>query len=307
MLRTTTLICFLLFCFQVKTQNSLPNSQTGLFVPADSLHKGRFIGVSTGVGAVWAGSMIGLSQVWYVDSEKTSWHTFDDSKDWLQMDKVGHFYTAHKINLLTTDLFRWSGNDRRKSLWIGSGVSLGFQTTLEMLDAYNVDWGFSWADMLANGLGTASYMTQQLIWDEERIIPKFSAYPTKYAAVRPDVLGSSFSESLLKDYNGQKYWLSVSPGTFLKDSKFPKWLCFSMGYGVDEKLVGSEEYYLDPATGTEYFSKREFLFSLDIDFSRIPVKRPWLKTLLKQLNYVKVPFPALIIKDGKLTGSATGY
>lgn len=282
-------------------------AQRSFFTASDSLNKKRLIGVSVGVGSVWAGSMVGLSQVWYADTEKTKWHPFNDSKDWLQMDKAGHYYTAYKLNQLTTDLFRWSGYDRRKSLWIGSGVSLGYQTTLEMLDAYSADWGFSWADMLANGLGTASYMTQQLIWNEERIIPKFSYYPTKYAAVRPEILGSNFAESFLKDYNGQTYWLSISPGTFLKDSKFPKWACISIGYGINEKLVGSEEYYLDPATGNEYFSSREVMLSLDIDFSKIPVKKPWLKALLKQFNYLKVPFPAIGLRNGKVFGSILGY
>jgi hypothetical protein len=300
MIRLTLVSLSLFIAFSGKTQGLF-------FTPSDSLNKGRLIGVSVGVGSVWAGSMIGLSQVWYNDSEKTKWHAFNDSKDWLQMDKAGHYYTAYKLNMLTTDLFRWSGFNRRKSLWLGTGVSLGYQTTLEMLDAYNAAWGFSWSDMLANGLGTASYMAQQLIWDEERFIPKFSYYPTKYASVRPEILGNNFAESLLKDYNGQTYWLSFSPGTFMKDSKFPKWACISIGYGIDKKLVGSEEYYLDTATGNEYFSSREILLSLDIDFSKIPVKKPWLKALLKQFNYLKVPFPAVGIRNGKVFGSVLGY
>jgi uncharacterized protein YfiM (DUF2279 family) len=300
MIRLTLIILALTVAFLGKTQGSF-------FSTPDSLNKGRLIGVSVGVGSVWTGSMIGLSQVWYADSEKTNWHAFDDSKDWLQMDKVGHYYTAYKLNQLTTDMFRWTGFNRRKSLWIGTGVSLGYQTTLEMLDAYSADWGFSWADMLSNGLGTASYMTQQLIWDEERFIPKFSYFPTKYAAVRPEILGSSFTQSFLKDYNGQIYWLSFSPGTFMKNSKFPEWACISIGYGIDQKLVGSEEYYLDPATGNEYFSSREILLSLDIDFSKIAVKKPWLKALLKQFNYLKVPFPAVGIRNGKVFGSVLGY
>ena len=94
-------------------------AQRSFFTPSDSLNKNRFIGVSVGVGSVWAGSMVGLSQIWYADSEKTKWHAFNDSKDWLQMDKAGHYYTAYKLNQLTTDLFRWSGYNRRKSLWIG--------------------------------------------------------------------------------------------------------------------------------------------------------------------------------------------
>ena len=282
-------------------------SQTSFFAPADSLHIGRFIGVSSGVGVVWSGSMIGLSELWYDEVEKTKWHTFDDSRNWLQMDKAGHFYAAYKINQLNTELYRWAGLNRRKALWLGTGISLGYQTTFEMLDAYSAEWGFSWSDVVSNTLGTLSYLTQQIVWDEERIIPKFSFATTQFSAVRPTILGGSYGESLMKDYNGQTYWLSFSPGTFFKKSKIPKWACISFGYGVHSKLVGSEEYYLDQSTGREYYAQREFLFSLDIDFSRIPVKKQWLKVLLKQFNYVKIPFPALILRDGRILGSLTGY
>lgn len=278
-------------------------AQNSFFSNADSLNKGRLIGVSSGVASAWGGSIIGLSQVWYDGVQKTNWHTFDDSKNWLQMDKVGHFYTAHKINQLTSDLFMWSGLERKKAVWIGTGISLGYQTTLEMFDAYSLEWGFSWSDMAANAIGSASYLSQQLIWQEERIIPKFSYSPTKFASIRPEVLGSSFAESLLKDYNGQTYWISFSPGTFFKKSKIPKWACLSLGYSVNQKLVGSESEYIDLNTGNIYKEQREYLLSLDIDFSKIQVKRPWVKTLLKQFNYLKVPFPSLILRDGKLDGS----
>jgi uncharacterized protein YfiM (DUF2279 family) len=270
------------------------------FTPDHQFNKGRFIGTSIGIGGAWAGSMIGLSEVWYSEIEKSPWNTFDDSKQWLQMDKVGHFYTAYKLNALTTEMYQWSGVQPKNAKWYGLGVSLGFQTTLEFLDAYTKEWGWSWGDFTANTLGAASYTVQSHFWNEERIIPKFSYSPTEFAEVRPNVLGSTFAESLLKDYNGQTYWLSFSPGTFFKESKIPKWACISFGYSAHEKLVGSESYYLDPATGREYFEQREFLISLDIDFSRIPVKRPWLRVLLKQLNYLKVPFPTFIIRDGNL-------
>lgn len=270
---------------------------------ADSLHKGRVIGVTTGISAAWSGSIVGLSQVWYKGIEKSKWHAFDDSKNWLQMDKVGHYYTAYKINQLTTDLYRWSGYNSRKSLWIGTGISLGYQTTLELFDAFSKDWGFSWSDMTANALGSISYLGQDLLWHEERIIPKFSYSPSKYAAIRPEVLGSSFAESLLKDYNGQTYWLSFSPGTFFESSRIPKWACVSVGYSAHEKLVGSSETYVDPMTVITYNSQREFILSLDIDFSKIPVKKIWLKVLLKQLNYLKIPFPAIIFRESKTLGS----
>src|SRR3989338_2189811 len=150
------------------TSLHLARAQTSFFSHADSLKKGRIAGVSTGVGAVWAGSMVGLWQFWYKDAQSAKWHSFDDSKNWLQMDKCGHFYTAYKLNQLNTDMFAWTGMKDRRALWIGSGISFGFQATLEVLDARTVEWGFSWTDLLANTLGTGSYLGQQLAWNEER-------------------------------------------------------------------------------------------------------------------------------------------
>ncbi len=275
--------------------------------PSDSLNKGRLIGVSSSVATVWAGSMIGLSQVWYKDIPKSKFHTFDDSKEWLQMDKAGHFYAAYKINQLTSELFIWSGLNEKASLLLGTGISIGYQTTFEFFDGYSKDWGFSWSDMAANAVGSFSYFGQQLAWGEERIIPKFSTYPSEFAAIRPEVLGSTFGESFLKDYNGQTYWLSFSLGTFFKNSRIPKWACISIGYSVNEKLVGDSETYFDSVTGITYSAKRELKLSLDIDFSKLPIKKPWLKAIVKQFNYLKIPFPTVIYRGNKFIGSWSGW
>lgn len=276
--------------------NSFAFGQHSFFTPKDTLSKARFIGVSAGIVGSWTGSMTGLWQVWYT-GPKTSWHSFDDSKNWLQMDKAGHFYTAYKLNGLCTDLYRWTGYNKRRSLWLGTGVSLGFQTTLELFDATNVEWGFSWSDMAANAAGNVAYVAQDLIWEEQRIIPKISFHPTEYSDIRPEVLGENYLQALLKDYNGQTYWLSFNLRKFIPESKIPKWMCVSLGYSVDQKLKGTEEIYTDPSTGFTYHSQREFLLSMDIDFSELNVRRPWLKAIVKQFNYLKIPFPTLLYRN----------
>lgn len=279
-----------------------PAERKGLFIAKTSPHKGRIIGVSSSIATVWSGSMIGLQTVWYKDTIPNQFKVIDDSKSWLQMDKAGHLYTAYQLNRLTSDLYRWSGVKNSTATWIGFGVAMGYQTTLEVLDGFSGTWGWSWGDMAANTTGAAMYTAQQLLWEEQRFLPKFSYSPTPFAALRPNVLGSNFQESLLKDYNGQTYWLSVSPGRFFDSPYLPKWACISFGYSVNEKLVGSEPTYTDPATGITYNEQREFLFSLDIDFSQFDIKRPWLRALVKQFNYLKIPFPALIIRNGTVIG-----
>lgn len=267
------------------------------------LNKKRTIGVSTGIGVAWAGSMLGLSQVWYKGMDKSPFHTFDDSREWMQMDKAGHVYTANKVSSLVGDLYTWSGWKNHSAALVGFGVGFGYQLTLELLDATGEKWGFSWSDMGANFLGSSLYLAQQLAWKEERFLLKFSYHNSPYAKYRPNTLGSTFPERLLKDYNGQTYWLSVSPGTFLSNSKFPKWLCFSFGYGVDAKLHGlHDRYTVEGDLSITFEAKRKFLFSLDIDFSKIPIKQRWLKAIVKQFNYLKLPFPTLILTGNKWGG-----
>jgi len=302
-----SLICFLLILcaspsLAQDTLNNENSNKTAFFSAAPSPNKGRIVGTSASIGTVWTGSMIGLAYVWYPDGASQSFQFYDDSRNWLQMDKVGHVYTAYQLNRLTSGLYDWCGIDRPKSTWIGFGISMGYQTTLEVLDGFSGTWGWSWADFGSNLIGSALFTTQDLVWKEQRILPKFSYSPTEFAAIRPEVLGSSFMESLLKDYNGQTYWLSFSPGSFFPNSGIPKWACLSFGYSAHEKLVGSEPTYFDAFSNTTYREQREFLFSLDIDFSQIPIKRPWLKAILRQFNYLKIPFPTLILRDGSLIG-----
>jgi hypothetical protein len=278
-------------------------AQVTFFDSPDSLLKKRIIPVSIGTGTVWAGSMVGLSQIWYKDYDKSSFHTFNDGANWLQMDKAGHVYTNYQISQFAGNLYKWSGMKSNNAAVIGTGIGLGFQTTLEIFDGFSSGWGFSWYDMGSNALGAGIYLGQELAWKEQRFLLKFSYHPTEFAVLRPEVLGSNFQERFLKDYNGQTYWLSFNPILFSKNASFPKWLCLSFGYSVNQKIVGDQETYVDPISLISYSSQREFIFSLDIDFSRIPVQKKWLKTVLKQLNYLKIPFPALIIRDGKLIGA----
>jgi uncharacterized protein YfiM (DUF2279 family) len=262
----------------------------------DTFVSKRFAVTNLVIGSTWTASVFGLQNAWYKNSQSNNFHFFDDASNWMQMDKAGHFYTTAKLSLLTSDCYKWAGVNPKKAAITGSLIGLGYQTTLELFDGYSTDWGFSWSDMTANVVGAGFFLAQDLLWNEQRFIPKFSYHPTEYAAYRPSVLGSNFQERLLKDYNGQTYWISFSPAHIQRFQSLPKWLCVSFGYSVDQKLVGDKDSYLG------FQAQREWLFSLDIDFSQLKTKKKWVNTLLKQLNYIKIPFPALSLKNGGIYG-----
>lgn len=291
-------VCLLFsFCFSLAVWG-----QNHFFQASDSLNKPRLITTSAVIGTVWTGSLVGLSQVWYKDFEKTGFHSFDDSKEWLQMDKMGHVFTAYHLSDKVFKLYRWTGLSRRKSAWIGAGVGWGYQFSFEMLDARSSGWGFSWSDVTANTIGSGLFLTQELLWQEQYLKLKFSYSPSPYAQYRPNVLGSSPTERLLKDYNGQTYWLSISPGAVFKNSHIPPWIAISAGYSADAKLVGHSDFFQTPDGSKTFHAQREFALSLDVDVTKLNIKKRWIKKALSPFNVIKVPFPALVWRGNTLYG-----
>ena len=224
------------------------------------------------------------------------------------MDKLGHLTTSWNFARTAGDLYQWSGVDNKKSALIGGCYAIAYMATFEMLDAYNEEWGFSTYDLLANTSGAALYSIQEYIWDEQFIKPKFASHGTELAQYRPNVLGSGGLESLFKDYNGQIYWLSFNPVAMInKDSKIPKWINLSIGYGINNQLIGDGGTYITTSANGQQLSftpYRQYYLSLDIDWESINVKSKPLKLLFRAMNVVKVPFPTLELSQGKLTGHA---
>ena len=284
------------FCFI----SLFSTSQKAFFSIPDTISSKRSITTTSLISSTWLGGTAGLYSVWYKEYSSSNFHFFNDGNEWLQMDKVGHLYTTNKLALQLTDFYKWSGYKNNKAAIIGTSIGFGFQSTLEILDGFSSGWGFSLLDMGANTIGAASFLSQEILLKDQLFILKLSSHRTNYAQLRPDVLGANFSERLLKDYNGQTYWVSFNPSRFFQSTKIPKWVCLSLGYSIDQKIVGDNNYYTDPKTLINYNAKREFLMSLDVDFSKIPIKRPWLKAIVKQFNYIKIPFPTLILSNGKM-------
>lgn len=237
------------------------------------------------------GSLVALNQVWYAPYSTEEFHLFNDSKQWMQMDKFGHAFTGYLITNELNRLHYWAAGKRQP--WVGAVYAMSYLSTLEIMDGFSSGWGFSGADMLANGLGVSLAFSQDFFFKRQIIIPKFSFSRTSYAAVRPEILGSTYTEQLLKDYNGQTYWVSLPVATFLKLPKRFHWICISLGYGCDAKLVGSQD------TWNGFNARRQVYLSLDIDCANLAPKHPKLNKVLTHLNWIKVPFPSLEFSTDK--------
>jgi uncharacterized protein YfiM (DUF2279 family) len=234
---------------------------------------------------------VGLSQLWYADYPRSNFHFIDDSNEWMQLDKAGHLYSSYHLGRFSAEALAWSGISKKDQLLYGATFGFAFLTAVEVLDGYSAQWGASWTDVTANAAGTALYVSQELWWNEQRIIPKYSFHTTSYAQQRPDLLGSSMQEQLLKDYNGQTYWLSVNLQSFIKTKTIPAWINIAMGYGA-EGMVSANE--LTPISSVSPSARtRQFYLSLDVDLTRIKTKSHLIKTICSVFNTIKIPAPTI--------------
>lgn len=275
-----------------------------------SFNKKRFATVIATEATLYTGTLIGLNELWYKDYPRSSFHLFDDTNEWLQMDKVGHVMTSYSVGRVGIGLMKWSGVERKKAIWYGGMLGSVFLTTVELLDAYSSQWGFSVADFTANTAGSLMVIAQELAWDEQRIVLKYSFQQSRYAKYRPNMLGSNLQENLLKDYNGQTYWLSLNMSSFMKkETKFPKWLNVAVGYGADG-MIGARS---NPATfdgngNPLVFQRyRQFYLSLDVDLTRIPTKSKFLKTVFNTIGFIKFPAPAIEFNKYAVKGNWLGF
>jgi hypothetical protein len=268
--------------------------------PDTALNKARFYPLVAIESSLWGGSITALYFAWYANYNQGKWHTFNDNKEWLQVDKVGHATTSYYLGKFSYDMFRWTGLSHNKSLWYGGGLGFMYLTSIEMLDAYSNKWGFSWGDMAANATGTALFISQAAIWHEQRISMKISFHQTKYSQIRPSELGSYYLENMIKDYNGQSLWLSANIYSFLpEESSFPKWLNIAVGYGADGMIGGfSNPSMVGGMPMPHYARSRQYYVSVDVDWTRIETRSKFLKTVFNLFSFIKMPAPALEFSNG---------
>jgi len=256
------------------------------------------IAIETGL---YGATMLGLNQLWYKDYPREKFHFFNDNKEWLQIDKCGHLFSAYYLGIIGTEVLNSSGVKQTKSTWIGGALGLVFLSSIEVFDGFSQGWGFSKGDMVANVSGYLLAAGQQHLFKKQIAMLKVSFQPTSYAAVRPNVLGSGFSQRLMKDYNGQTYWLSMAiADIFPVGNKFPPWLAVAFGYGAKGMYGGFDNVW--ESNGATYdFSivkrERQFYAALDINLLRIKTKNKTLQSIFKTIGFLKIPAPTFEFKS----------
>lgn len=279
---------------------------TAVFSQVDSSrYKKRQTIVKIAAPVTYAATLTGFYYVWYRQTSLSSFHFFDDNAQWLQIDKVGHFATAYHMSRGGVKVLEWAGLPQKKARIWGSLTGVIFQTPIEILDGFSADYGASWGDLVANTAGSGVLLGQYLLWNDIRIHPKFSFHMTPFAQTRPNILGSNVPERILKDYNGQTYWLSVDVGDFFqKETGVLSWLQLSVGYGGSQMIYGREKENISEGFGAH---RREYYLSLDVNLERFKSNNKFLNTLIDFADIIKIPAPTLMYTSNKFKVKALYY
>jgi hypothetical protein len=272
----------------LKSQESNPKTDT-LQLTENTIYKA--LGFTS---AYYAGSLFLLSKTWYKDKKVVPFHFYNDLKGYLQVDKFGHIYGSYVYSYIGYHYMLYSGFTRKEALYFGATLGLILQTPIEIMDGIHEGYGFSWGDMAANTIGSALIFGQELLFNEQLVKYKFSYSESSYSDKANGYLGKTKLNRLLKDYNGHTYWFSMPINKIVKNDLLPSWLNLAIGYGANGMY--GEFHNIANYNGVDIPKTRryrQYLLSLDIDWTKIKTDSKFLQVLLKAMTFIKLPFPAI--------------
>jgi hypothetical protein len=276
--------------------DSLQNSSV-----KDTLRNRKIILALAG-GSVYSASLYGFSQLWYRDYPQSGFHFFNDNREWMSADKLAHVMTSYYVGKLGYKAWQWAGLNEKKATWIGGLSGFFYLTAIEILDGFSAQWGASPGDLAANTLGSAVFISQQLAWHEQKVLLKWSYHSTEFPSYRPDLLGRNPMQQVVKDYNGQTFWLSANLRSFAgKESRLPLWLNVAIGYRATGMTgAASNPAGHDGRTIPEFQRQKLFYVAPDIDLTRIRTHSPALKWVFEVIGFLKFPLPAFEFNHNKI-------
>ena len=229
------------------------------------------------------GIMASLYSSWYSGTETGGFHFYNDNREWLMMDKLGHANSCYNFANIGYEALVMTGLDERRSLLYGAPLGITIMTMVEVFDGLSGNWGFSWGDMTANILGTGLFMGQQALWHEQRIALKYSYHNSglaKYNVSNPltmerdYIMGRDWLDRLYEDYGGITIWAAFDVKSLFMndDSRYPSWLGWAVGFGAEGMTGLYNNLRPDGSVGADVFRTRsKYLFQQSSEIGRAHV------------------------------------
>jgi hypothetical protein len=154
------------------------------------------------------------------------------------MDKLGHAYTGYVISQYFSQRIAHTVDDPTNAAITGAILGMGFQTYIEFFDGFAGQHGFSYEDMIANGIGASfSFLRDTVPGLRDKL------------DFRLEYWGASeyHDWSPATDYDGQRYLLALKLSGFeeLEDSPL-RYVELQAGYFTEGYTDQTRDAGVDP-------------------------------------------------------------
>jgi len=185
-------------------------------------------------------------------------------------DKLGHFWATYAFSDALTGLYKSWGYDSRKASNYGALSAFLVQFAMEFGDATSETQGFSWEDLVMDGIGALTSILMERYPELDRKID-----------FRVEYIFNVEVNNIFDDYSNQFYSMVLNLDGFdYIENSFLKYLEFSAGYY-------SRGYDTD-----EVDKNRSLYAGISLNFSRFFYQNDWNKTG-KVLEYIDLPYTVL--------------
>lgn len=244
------------------------------------------LAIVTGASAAILGGIYYRWKTAWWNEGTTNFHIYYNYTYIDNVDKVGHLYGG----ILFTECFgvglRWAGLNEESSLLYGGIISTLIYTGVELKDGFAPTWGFDPLDLGASVIGAFYPYTQAKIPFLKNFNFKWSYYPSNSIYYNNMNKQSRNNQFFNDDYEGQTFWLTANLKNLMPqkiNSFLPDFLNLALGISV--------ENLADPLN-----KHRVLILSPDIDITKlIQTDSGILKEILRLLNYIHLPLPAIRI------------
>lgn len=240
----------------------------------------KLVGVaSLTLGAYGAAYWLVFQKGWW-DDERSHFHFENDFDYAMNLDKFGHFFAGVVIGEFFYEGYRWAGASEFQSYLFAGLSAMATHIAIDVKDGLSPEWGFSIFDVLGGTLGGFYPMAERYIPVFKYVDFKWSYWINTKAYYRQSQTGI-FTD----DYCNQTFWLSFKPYRLLPQGArhyYPSFLAIAAGLSIDEKVFTKEPH-----------PRREVYIALDYDLEAFRPQSRFARTVIKSLNYFKLPAPTI--------------
>lgn len=209
--------------------------------------------------------------------ENEDW--FGENTKYAGMDKLGHAYTGYILTEYFSQRIAHEVSDPTNAIITGAILGMGVLTYIEVFDGFSGGHGFSYEDLIADGLGVGFSVLRNMVPEVGELVDFRMEYmQSEYSSFAP-----------VTDYAGQKYVLALKLAGFEELQETPlRFVELQAGYFT--------QGYTDAEREANVRQRREPYVAVGLNLNELLGEVPGATDTLpglaasRALEYIQVPY-----------------